>query len=229
LAIVILLTLSLLSKSVDSSWTLKTLFVGFAGLASILLLKSVADMAYGDWNYYTLKMMMVIFIGFLPAVFIFVPIALKLLNKHYAASGISLIAAHVLISILAFMGTELISPIPKVLTSMGGGWVKPDPAILELVLRQSNDPRKPTVLFGWNPADPDVTRMGNFWLGAYADPVEPFQTWSNKENTDQDVDAFCDLNKSYESMHVLTRDKELKNLMINSCPNENIHVQHVGP
>jgi hypothetical protein len=223
-AIVVLLTLTLLSKSVDSSWTLKTLFVGSAGLASIFLLKSISDLAYGDWNYYTLKMMMVIFIGFLPAVFIFVPIALMILNKHYEASGASLLAAHASITILVFIGTELISPIPKALASMNSGWVKPDPTSLGLVLEQDNDPENPTVLFGWNPSDPDVTRMANFWLGAYAKPLVPFQDWSNIQNPEDDVLIFCKLNEAYPSMTVLTRNQELQKSMNNVCPNEKIKV-----
>jgi hypothetical protein len=66
--------------------------------------------------------------------------------------------------------------------------------------------------------------MANFWLGAYAKPLVPFQDWSNIQNPEDDVLIFCKLNEAYPSMTVLTRNQELQKSMNNVCPNEKIKV-----
>jgi hypothetical protein len=222
-----LLVLALLS-SPKSAQSAKNFFVMFASLClSSLVVKKLASLGIFEQNYYSAKFITILIIGLLPIMFLFIPIAALAIGDSARDGKVRVPTASFLIAIMLFQSLELLSPFPKLWQSINSGWVQPNAQTTALVLNLPNDPKNPTVLFKFYPNDPGSTRLGDFWLGTYANPREPYQSWSYVGNQEGDMKGFCALNQGYQKMTVLTRDPSLSTRMFANCPEEEIDIEWV--
>ena len=111
---------------------------------------------------------------------------------------------------------------------MNNGWFQPSAQTAAAVTSLPNDPMNPTVYFKLNPSNAGETRLGNFWLGTFANPVSPIKSWAYLGDQEGDYSAFCDMNTYYPKMTVLTRDPNLKIRMRGYCSEEEIDVIFVN-
>jgi hypothetical protein len=189
--------------------------------------KKLASLGIFEQNYYSAKFITILIIGLLPIMFLFIPIAALAIGDSARDGKVRVPTASFLIAIMLFQSLELLSPFPKLWQSINSGWVQPNAQTTALVLNLPNDPKNPTVLFKFYPNDPGSTRLGDFWLGTYANPREPYQSWSYVGNQEGDMKGFCALNQGYQKMTVLTRDPSLSTRMFANCPEEEIDIEWV--
>ncbi len=203
------------------------LIICIAVISSIQIMLVSSNTTYASQSYYIAKFVTILTIALVPVALAFIPLMSQIsirTNSNYVLKGVA--AGLLLVSLLQVV-SEMLSPVPGVWSRIRSGWIQPSPEIIDLVLSLPNDPKNPTVLFKFRPDDPGATRLGDFWLGTYANPREPYQSWSYVGNQEGDMRSFCALNEGYPTMTVITRDPNLSTRMFGYCPEEEIDIEWV--
>ena len=211
----------------DTGIAFRYLLVAIAAIFSFVGFKSAIGLDYLTQNYYASKFTTILIIGLFAAAVLFIPAGIALLTDRTQIGRVELPIGMLLIAILVNQGLDFVSPVPKLWRSIESGWVQPNADTISLVLSLPNDPKNPTVLFKFRPDDPGATRLGDFWLGTYATPREPYQSWSYVGNQEGDLRGFCGLNEGYPTMTVITRDPNLSTRMFGYCPEQEIDIEWV--
>ena len=225
--LVLLAVYILMSFRADSTIGSSSLLVMIATSLSFVGLKSAINLDLYEQNYYSSKFTTIMIIGVLSVATIFIPAGMSLTGQRLRTRNFRFTAATLLIAVLVHNGLDLISPFPKIWRSIESGWIQPNADTISLVLSLQNDPDNPTVLFKYRPDDPGATRLGDFWLGTYATPREPYQSWSYVGNQEGDIRGFCALNEGYAKMTVLTRDPNLSTRMFANCSKEDLEIRFI--
>jgi hypothetical protein len=220
--------LALLNATKKSPTGFQLALVSISGAATIYALNTMSGIPFLSLNYYSAKAMMILFVALLPTALIFIPIGIKLISRVTELKPLRMTLISGYTTLLIYFATEFISPFPKVWSLMNNGWYQPSAQTAAEVISLPNDPTNPTVYFKHNPSNSGETRLGNFWLGTFANPVSPIKSWAYLGDQEGDYAAFCDMNTYYPKMTVLTRDPNLKIRMRGYCREEEIDVIFVN-
>jgi hypothetical protein len=223
-----ILFLALLNPRKKSPTGLQLALVSISGVATIYALNTMSGIPFLSLNYYSAKAMMILFVAFLPSALIFIPIGIKLISRVTELKPLRMTLITGYTTLLVYFATEFISPFPKVWSLMNNGWFQPSAQTAADVISLPNDPKNPTVFYKLNPSNSGETRLGNFWLGTFANPVSPIKSWAYLGDQEGDYAAFCEMNTYYPKMTVLTRDPNLKIRMHGYCSEEEIDVIFVN-
>ena len=221
--LVAIVLLAALSSRKKSPTILQLSLVAVSATSLILIFNYSSGIPLNDLNYYSSKAMMILFVGLLPTVLIFIPILFRFMDLNGAFSTLRIAIACVLIGVLTHMSAQYVSPFPRILGQINDGWQGPNAKSVAKVLSLTNDPFNPVVFFDYLPPETGENRLANFWLGAYADYVDPlgyFQSWSYLSDQEGDYPAFCFLNRGFPQMTVYTTDANLRSKMRVYCRNE---------
>jgi len=221
--VVAIVLLAALSSRTKSPTILQLSLVALSAASLILILNIASGIPLNDLNYYSSKAMMILFVGLLPTVLIFIPIMFRSMDLNSSFSTLRIAIACVLIGVLTHMSAQYVSPFPRILGQINDGWQGPNAKSVAKVLSLTNDPFNPVVFFDYLPPETGENRLANFWLGAYADYVDPlgyFQSWSYLSDQEGDYPAFCFLNRGFPQMTVYTTDANLRSKMRVYCRNE---------
>ncbi len=86
------------------------------------------------------------------------------------------------------------------------------------VFLQEIDRENPTMFFHYGYGGDAM--LANFWLTAFAVPLDPIRGWNYTIDTTGDVQQICDVNAYYPKVTVVTSDMKLEELIMQTCPNE---------
>jgi len=223
-----ILFLALLNPAKKSPTGFQLALVSLSGVATMYALNSISGIPFLSLNYYSAKAMMILFVAFLPSALIFIPIGIKLISRVTELKPLRMTLITGYTTLLVYFATEFISPFPKVWSLMNNGWFQPSAQTAADVISLPKDPKNPTVFYKLNPSNSGETRLGNFWLGTFANPVSPIKSWAYLGDQEGDYAAFCEMNTYYSKMTVLTRDPNLKIRMHGYCSEEEIDVIFVN-
>jgi hypothetical protein len=212
--------LAALGSRTKSPTMLQLSLVAFSATSLILFMNMASGIPLNDLNYYSTKAMMILFVGLLPTVLIFIPVFFRIIHPNSTYSGFRIAIACVLIGVLTHMSAQYVSPFPRIIGQINDGWQGPSADTVEQVLSLPNDPLNPVVFFDYLPPETGENRLANFWLGAYADPWDYYQSWTYFGDQTGDYPAFCFMNRGYPLMSVYTRDENLRSKMRVYCRNE---------
>jgi len=218
--LVAIVLLAALSSRTKSPTLLQLSLVALSATSLILILNNASDIPLNDLNYYSTKAMMILFVGLLPTVLIFIPFMFRFMGPNNPYSALRLAIASVLIGVLTQMSAQYVSPFPRMIGQINDGWQGPNADSAAKVLSLTNDPLNPVVFFDYLPPETGENRLANFWLGAYADPWDYYQSWTYFGDQIGDYPAFCFLNRGHELMTVYTGDENLRSKMRVYCRNE---------
>jgi hypothetical protein len=226
--LLVILFLAILNVSRKSPTGFQLALISLSGAATIYALNRMSGIPFLSLNYYSAKAMMILFVGMLPVALIMIPIGIRLINNYSHIRPVRMAAISAYATLVIYFATEFISPFPKVWNLMNNGWFQPSAQTATEVIGLANDPSNPTVFFKYNPSNSGETRLGNFWLGTYADPVSPIKSWAYVGDQEGNYAAFCELNSYYSRMTVLTRDPNLNIRMKANCREEELEAIFVN-
>lgn len=225
--LVAIVLMAALSSKTKSPTILQLGLVAFSSVSFILILNKASGIPLDSSNYYSVKAMMILFVGLLPTVLIFIPVVYRFMNSNFSYSPIRVLIACVLIGVLTHMSAQYVSPYPRILGQINDGWQNPNANTVAKVLSLENDPLNPVVFFDYLDTETSENRLANFWLGTYADPWAYYQSWSYLGDQKGDYPAFCFLNLGYPKMTIYTRDPNLRSKLRAYCRNEEVVINLV--
>jgi hypothetical protein len=225
--LVAIVLMAALSSKTKSPTILQLGLVAFSSVSFILILNKASGIPLDSSNYYSVKAMMILFVGLLPTVLIFIPVVYRFMNSNFSYSSIRVLIACVLIGVLTHMSAQYVSPYPRILGQINDGWQNPNANTVAKVLSLENDPLNPVVFFDYLDTETSENRLANFWLGTYADPWAYYQSWSYLGDQKGDYPAFCFLNLGYPKMTIYTRDPNLRSKLRAYCRNEEVVINLV--
>lgn len=229
----LLLSLVLLCSSMslgkNKSLMFSFLFVLTSASLSMFLLLEMSESDMNSKPYYLAKYLVILCIALAPTALAFIHLGYSDVMQGTETKLMKLSNASIAVSLVIALHyfSEIVSPVPNIWKLINSGWIQPSADTITLAISLPNDPSNPTVLFKYRPDDPGATRLGDFWLGTYATPREPFQSWSYVGNQEGDIKGFCALNEGYAKMTVLTRDPNLSTRMFANCPDEDVDIRFI--
>lgn len=189
-------------------------------LVSLLFFKNFSNLGVLSWNYYLLKYQWILFSGLIS---IFVSL---LFVKMYLATAknnpLKTLTVLVALSIV-FLISESVVSTNKIWQKIWSGWENPRSSILNVALEQQIDYKNPTMFFHYGYGG-DAT-LANFWMNAFANPVEPIKGWNYTIDTLGNPQQLCDVNAYYPTLNVITQDPNLEIELSKICPNENFNIK----
>lgn len=189
-------------------------------LLALLAFKQFSNLGFLSWNYYLLKYQWIM----VSTLFILLT-TLALIN-FYGALKLKIVSKNILaIAILgsSYLLSESIVPINQVWQKVESGWQNPRNYIIDSVLDQNIDQKNPTLFFQYGYAGD--ARLGNFWLTAFADPIEPLKGWNYTIDTTGNPQQLCDVNAYYPSVTVITSSNTLADELNELCPDEPFQIE----
>jgi hypothetical protein len=124
---------------------------------------------------------------------------------------------------LVFLISESVVSTNKIWQKIWSGWENPRSSILNVALDQEIDYKNPTMFFHYGYGG-DAT-LANFWMNAFANPVEPIKGWNYTIDTLGNPQQLCDVNAYYPTLNVITQDPNLEIELSKICPNENFKIK----
>lgn len=189
-------------------------------LLALLAFKQFSNLGFLGWNYYLLKYQWIMVST------LFILLTTFALITFYNALNSKLLSKNILtIAILgsSYLFSEAIVPINQVWQKVESGWQNPRNYIIDSVLSQNIDQKNPTLFFQYGYAGD--ARLGNFWLTAFADPIEPLKGWNYTIDTTGNPQQLCDVNAYYPSVTVITSSNTLADELNELCPNEPFRIE----
>lgn len=198
--------------------------VSLIGFSSLHLFKLFSNLSFSGWNYYLIKYQWIVFASLSPIfiAIVFVYIYSKILKSTFRR-GIALFLS----SAIFFLYSETIVSTNRVIPKILRGWENPRALVMNKVLEQTIDRKNPTMFFHYGYGGD--ARMANFWLTAFADPVEPLKGWNYTIDPTGDVNQLCEVNAYYPTVKVVTSDLKLEEMLLEVCPNEKFIIELVPP
>jgi hypothetical protein len=193
--------------------------IALLSLVALFGFKYFSNLSFDSWNYYLLKyqwMMLASLFGLIVSTLLIgFYITLKVSNKNRYLASFT-------ITILIFFLSEAMVSSNKVWQKVWRGWENPRSSTINTLLEQDIDRKNPTMFFHYGYAGD--ARLANFWLNAFADPVEPLKGWNYTIDPAGDVIQLCAVNEYYPALTVVTSDAELETLINQACPDEEFNV-----
>jgi hypothetical protein len=186
--------------------------------------KSFSNLGIFDWNYYLSKyqwIMLAALIGLLLAASISVLAVLLISNKQNYLIGLSLFV------FVVFIISETVVTTNKVWEKIWIGWENPRSLVINEALMQEIDRENPTMFFHYGYAGD--SKLANFWLNAFSNPVDPIKGWNYTIDTTGDPRQLCDVNAYYPTVTVVTSDSMLEQDLLQLCPSEIFEVKLQAP
>jgi hypothetical protein len=214
-AIFALIIISALLSETNKKFSESLTLISFLSLASLFGFKYFSNLSINGWNYYLIKYQWIMFASLLPIIFslLLINIFLKIENS---APKKYLISSLVLISI--FFASETMVSSNRIWQKIWKGWENPRSITINKVLEQDIDRNNPTLFFHYGYAGD--ARLANFWLTAFAVPLEPIKGWNYTIDTAGDPIQLCDVNAYYPKVRVVTSDSNLENELNKLCSAE---------
>ena len=182
--------------------------------------KFFSNLGVFGWNYYLLKYQWIMVSSlFILLVAFTIVVFFRVINAKY----IGKISVAAFLVLIAYLFSESLIPINKVWQKVNNGWQNPRNSMMNLVLEQNIDRKNPTLFFQYGYAGD--ARLGNFWLSAFVDPIEPLKGWNYTIDTDGNPQQLCDVNAYYPSVTVITSSTSLGKELKELCPNEPFQIQ----
>jgi hypothetical protein len=190
----------------------------------LLAFKSFSNLGIFDWNYYLTKyqwIMLASLIGLLFAVSISVLAVLLSNNRQNYLIGLGLAV------FVVFTISETVVATNRVWEKIWIGWENPRSLVMNEALKQEIDRENPTMFFHYGYAGD--SKLANFWLNAFSNPVDPIKGWNYTIDTTGDPRQLCDVNAYYPTVTVVTSDSMLEQELLQLCPSEIFEVKLQAP
>jgi hypothetical protein len=197
-----------------------TLVILATHFVALFAFKRFSNLGITSWNYYLIKYQWIMFSA-LSAVLL----SYFLVNVYSSFEHISLKRNSLIFLLILgiFLTSEALVPSNRVWQKIWRGWENPRNSTMNIVLEQKLDYKNPTMFFHYGYAGDGM--LGNFWMNAYADPMEPIRGWNYTIDTWGDAKQLCDVNAYYPNLTVLTQDLELENELKSLCGEEKFFVK----
>jgi hypothetical protein len=138
-------------------------------------------------------------------------------NKlHYNSSVILLI-------FVVFIASESVVATNKIWQKIWSGWENPRSSVMDQALTHEIDRKNPTMFFHYGYGGD--SKLANFWLNGFADPIDPIKGWNYTIDTTGDPQQLCDLNAYYPEVTVVTSDSKLEHDLAKLCGNEVFNIE----
>lgn len=195
-------------------------------IIAIALFKYFSHLGLFKWNYYLLKYQWIMF-SVMSAIFVavFMSKIFSSIEKKFYTRFTA--AALIFISVFFYSESLVNSNSNKVWQKIWRGWDNPRAKTMNAVFNQNIDFKNPTMFFHFGYAGESM--MANFWLNAFADPIDPIKGWNYTIDTTGDVKQLCDVNAYYPTVTVVTSDTMLEQSLIESCKNEKFNIELETP
>jgi hypothetical protein len=219
-AIATLGLISFVLVSERRNFKIAILVIATIHLASLLAFKSFSNLDILSWNYYLLKYQWILFSGLISILvsIVFVKIFLATLGRSFTK-----ILSVLLTIFIVFLISESVVSTNRIWQKIWSGWENPRSSILNVALQQPIDYKNPTMFFHYGYGG-DAT-LANFWITAFADPVEPIKGWNYTIDTLGSAQQLCEVNAYYPTLNIITQDPNLETELLKMCPNENFNVK----
>lgn len=218
----ILIGLIFRSKSRSLSNSLITLAVIQIGVLTSF--KFFSNLNLFGWNYYLLKYQWIMFTA-VTAVLISALIAI-MYNLDFSKKKLNTVSFSILI-LTFYLFSESIVGVNKVHQKILGGWDNPRAVTLDKMFEKEINNKIPTMFFHFGYAG--ESRMANFWLTAFANPIEPLKGWNYTIDTTGDPMQLCSVNDYYPALTIVTSDYSLEESLAKLCPEEKFIVELEPP
>ncbi len=209
-----------LNRRLNRNLAISLYWIGIAHFLAILFFKYFSNLSLFTWNYYSLKLQWIsvsslsgiLIVGFVYKIFKNID-SKFLFNKRIDHYGIL-----ILLLLSFYFVSESLVPTKNVWMKVMRGWENPRSEIMDKVLDFEIDFNNPTLFFhhGYH----GDSMLGNFWLNAYANPIDPVRGWNYTIDTLGDVAQVCDVNAYYPKVTLITYDNSLAKQLREECPQE---------
>lgn len=207
---------------INRSLPIGKIFVQIVLLQLIALLgfKEFSNLKIFEWNYYLMKYQWIMFAALISVIFCITIIGVAVLIKNNARHYWSSVT---LLIFVIFTASESVVTTNKIWEKIWSGWENPRSSVLNQALTQNIDRRNPTMFFHYGYGGD--SKLANFWLNGFADPIDPIKGWNYTIDTTGDPQQLCDLNAYYPEVTVVTSDSKLEAELARLCGNEVFNIE----
>lgn len=191
------------------------IYLALMQLFALFAFKSFSNLGFFDWNYYLLKYQWIMFSLLVSLIF---SCSVIVVYKVFKASKPTYLFSLILVLLLVFVSSESVVPTNRIWEKISSGWENPRSKIVNEVLTEKLDRKNPTMFFHYGYGGD--SRLANFWLNAFADPIDPIKGWNYTIDTTGDPQQLCDVNAYYPTVKVVTSDVKLEEDLMRLCGNE---------
>ncbi len=191
------------------------LYLAFIQVTALFVFKNFSNLGFFDWNYYLLKYQWIMFSILISVIFSFLVISIQ---KIFKTNRQSYLISLSLIACLVFVASESVVSTNRIWKKIWTGWENPRSSIMNQMLNEKINRSNPTMFFHFGYGGD--SRLANFWLTAFADPVDPIKGWNYTIDTTGDPKQLCDVNAYYPQVKVITSDIKLEQDLIRLCGSE---------
>jgi len=222
--IALVLLLGIFMLNLNRKFARLLIVIGACNLAAIAAFKYFSNLSIFGWNYYSIKLQWIASCALFGIVAIFfASIVLKFdSDAENKSSKNKKIIIFSLLAVILYFGTESLVSTKNVWLKVFRGWENPRSTVMNTVLSYEIDFKNPTLFFrhGYH----GDSMLANFWLNAYADPIDPVRGWNYTIDTLGDVQQMCDVNAYYPKVTLITYDSELGDELLRTCPTEEFQI-----
>jgi len=193
--------------------------ITFSQFMALGAFKFFSNLDVLDWNYYLLKYQWIMFASIFGLVF---SLSVSLLFSNSKISKKIKIITVGLVLIFTFIFSELTVNSNRVWQKIWNGWENPRSEAISRAMDQKIDLKNPTLFFHHGYAGDAM--LANFWLTAFADPIDPIRGWNYTIDTTGDVNQMCEVNAYYPQVTIVTSDIKLPELLDIACPQEEFQI-----
>jgi hypothetical protein len=214
-AISLLALLGLISLNRNRTLGRSLLVISALEIASLIAFKKYSNLSVFSWNYYLIKYQWIMLVALLALIF---TILLMFVYTNLPKQMLPRFAGLAFVTLLIFTLSETLVNTNSTWKRIWDGWQNPRGVTIEKLLEQDLDEYNPTMFFHFGYGGDD--QLGNFWLNAFINPVEPIKGWNYTIDTTGDPSQLCGVNYFYPSITVITSDMKLEEKVLEICPNE---------
>lgn len=191
------------------------LYLAFIQVTALFIFKNFSNLGFFDWNYYLLKYQWIMFSILISVIFSFLVISIQ---KIFKTNRQSYLISLSLVACLVFVASESVVSTNRIWKKIWTGWENPRSSIMNQMLNEKINRSNPTMFFHFGYGGD--SRLANFWLTAFADPLDPIKGWNYTIDTTGDPKQLCDVNAYYPQVKVITSDIKLEQELIRLCGSE---------
>jgi hypothetical protein len=191
------------------------LIIVLVELSSLFALKKYSNLSIFSWNYYLIKYQWIMLISLLAVAF---AVGISLLYANLSRQKLHRFMGVAFTILMIYSLSETLVSTNRIWQKVWSGWQNPRGVTIDKLLEQKLDKYNPTMFFHFGYGGDD--QLGNFWLNAFIDPVDPIKGWNYTIDTSGDPSQLCGVNYFYPSMTVITSDMKLEEAVNEICPDE---------
>lgn len=193
-------------------------------ILALVAFKFFSNLDILSWNYYLLKYQWVMFVSLAA---LLVSIVFAAVSKRLVDQKFKFVLALSLVFVITFTISETIVGTNRVWQKIWNGWDNPRAKTINSMLNHEIDNRNPTLFFHHGYAGESM--MANFWLTAFANPIDPIKGWNYTIDTTGDPKQMCDVNAYYPLVTIVTSDNRLESELLNLCPEQKFVIKLEPP